>query len=351
MSVYLYQGGLSLVRKSGVGQAILHQRQALSAAGVPMAETIREADVVHINTVFPDSLLAACYAKLRGKRVIYYGHSTQEDFRHSFPGSDLLAPLFRRWIMLCYSRGDLILTPTEYSRELLEGYGIRKPVRSLSNGVDADFFRPDASRGRAFRARYGLSDDEKVVISAGLTIQRKGIFDFIALARRMPEARFFWFGSTPPRLVPKAVREAMAAAPDNLIFPGYVTQEQLRDAYCGADAFAFLSHEETEGIVVLEALASGIPVVLRDIPVYQGWLRDGVEVRKARDLDGICRAVGEALAEKEPEMQSAGRAVAEARSLPEIGQALCAIYREMGVHAFEPDLVHERLDGASIKTT
>ena len=111
MSVYLYPGGVRLIRKSGVGQAILHQQKALMAAGVPLAQTMGTGDIVHINTVFPDSLLIALRAKLSGKKVIYYAHSTMEDFRRSFPGSNWFAPLFKRWIRLCYQMGDVIITP------------------------------------------------------------------------------------------------------------------------------------------------------------------------------------------------------------------------------------------------
>lgn len=75
----------------------------------------------------------------------------------------------------------------------------------------------------------------------------------------------------------------MAEKPENVIFAGFMPPVILRDAYCGADAFAFFSYEETEGIVVLEALSCEIPVIVRDIPVYEKWLEDGVQVRKATD--------------------------------------------------------------------
>ena len=137
MRVFIYGGGLRLVGKSGVGQAIFHQREMLRRARIETTHHwLQKAGAVHINTVLPDSVLAALTAKLLGRKVVYYGHSTMEDFRGSFRGSDKLAPLFRRWITFCYGLGDVVLTPTDYSRRLLEGYGLKPPVYSISNGVD-----------------------------------------------------------------------------------------------------------------------------------------------------------------------------------------------------------------------
>ena len=328
MRIYLYTGGERLVGKSGVGQAIRHQRESLTQCGVSVTEHWTEdTAAVHINTVLPDSVLAALGARLRGKKVVWYGHSTMEDFRQSFRGSDLLAPLFRRWITFCYGLGDVVITPTEYSRRLLLGYGLRRPVYSLSNGVDTDYFHPDPTLREAFRKRYGLADGERVVISVGHTIARKGLLDFLELARRMPSVRFVWFGWTDPHLLPQEILDAMAAAPANVLFPGFVDRERLREAYCGADVFAFLSQEETEGIVVLEALACGIPTVLRDIPVYEGWLKPGENIYKGSNIDGFQRIVEGMLAKTLPDLTAAGRAVAESRSLRTVGERLQGIYR------------------------
>lgn len=330
MRVHLYTGSLDAVRRSGVGQAVAHQRTMLESAGVEVTESWdAPVDAVHINTVLPDAPLAALRARRRGEKVVYYGHSTMQDFRDSFVGSNLLAPLFKRWLCLCYGLGDIVLTPTPYARGILQTYGLPCPVRAMSNGVDTGFFAPDKARGAAFRRKYRLSDDQKVVVSAGHFMQRKGILEFIALARALPLVEFYWFGYTPPALVPAPVRHAMAAAPDNLHFAGFVTQAELRDAYCGADLFCFCSHEETEGIVVLEALACGVPVLLRDIPVYEGWLTDGGNVYKASDDAGFATRAEGILTEALPDVTAAGRAVAEARSLPRMGQALCGVYREL----------------------
>ena len=183
MSVQLYAGSLSLVCRSGVGQAVLHQKEMLSDADIVSTERfVPEARTVHINTVLPDAPLAAFRAHLAGKKVVYYGHSTEEDFRNSFKGSNLLAPLFRRWIKFCYERGDVIITPTPYSKQLLESYGICRPIYALSNGVDTDFFTPSLARRKVFREKYGVREQEKAVLSVGHYIARKGLVDFVDMS-------------------------------------------------------------------------------------------------------------------------------------------------------------------------
>lgn len=327
MRVHVYTGSLGVVAKSGVGQAVFHQQKMLEKAGASVTDSWRgRADAVHINTVFPDAVFAALRARARGETVVYYGHSTMQDFRDSFVGSNLLAPLFRLWLCFCYRLGDIVITPTPYSQKILESYGLRRPVFALSNGVDTEFFAPDTAHRAAFRCRWQLEETEKVVVSAGHFMERKGILEYIALAREMPQVRFLWFGYTDPALVPPQVKAAMAAAPANLTFAGYVDQAALRDAYCGADAFVFCSHEETEGIVVLEALACGIPTVLRDIPVYEGWLEDGKNVYKARDEEDFGVLLGGVLAKQLPDLTAAGRATAKGRSLESIGCQLMALY-------------------------
>ena len=84
MKIYIYKGGLSLVAKSGVGSAIRHQEKMLRAAKVTVTDVWKEADIVQINTVLPDSPLVARRARRQGKKVVYYGHSTMEDFKNSF---------------------------------------------------------------------------------------------------------------------------------------------------------------------------------------------------------------------------------------------------------------------------
>lgn len=329
-TVQIYSGSLDLVGKSGVGQAAHHQRIALESVGVRVVTRWEPAaGVVHINTVLPDSLLAAWRAHKRGQKVIWYGHSTERDFRNSFTGSNLLAPLFRQWLRFCYNQADLLLTPTPYSARQLSEYGLHPPIRALSNGVDTQFFAPNPASRAVLRQRYGLSEDRPVVISVGHFMQRKGILDFIALARKLPDVQFLWFGYTDPHLVPCRVQKAMQTAPANLQFPGFLTQAELRTAYCGADAFLFCSYEETEGIVVLEAMACGTPMLLREIPVYKGWLQEGVNAYFYRTTQDLPARLTALLQHRLPDVTAAARRTAEARALPEIGRQLLQIHQQL----------------------
>ena len=329
MKTYVYRGGFSIVEKSGVGKAIEHQEKMLNAMHASHADRWKDATVVHMNTVLPDSVIAACIAKLQKKKVIYYGHSTMEDFKNSFIGSNLAAPLFKKWICFCYNLGDVIVTPTEYSQKLLEGYGLKRKIYSITNGVDTEFFKPNLEAGKRFREKYHLVANQKVVSSVGHLIQRKGIFEFLELAKKMPDVQFIWFGGGNESLVTAEVKEAILKKPENVLFAGFVRSDELRDAYCGADAFAFMSYEETEGIVVLEALACEIPAIVRDIPVYEGWLKNEKEVYKAKDTDEFCEKLGKVFENDVSTVKKAERKVACDKSLQKVGEQLQKLYSEI----------------------
>lgn len=177
--------------------------------------------------------------------------------------------------------------------------------------------------------KYGYTAEQKIVMSVGLTIERKGISDFVELAKRMPEYQFVWFGETNLNTVPVKTRKAVRTKLPNLWFAGYVNPEELREAYGSCDLFLFPSKEETEGIVVLEALAMKIPILLRDIPVYGDWLAENKEVYKAKDIKDFEQKARKILEGKLPDLTETGYRVAEDRSIEKVGIKLGEIYRKI----------------------
>lgn len=339
LRVLMPRGLARLAHQSGIGAAMRHQEKAVRSLGHQVVTNpLGPFDVVHLNTPFPDTPVLAAWARLRRRPVLVWAHSTEEDFRDSFTGSNRLAPLFRRWISLLYRRGDVVVTPSGYSQQLIsaEKYGITAPIRVLSNGVDTSFFRPGPSARSRLREGLGLAPDATVVISVGMQLVRKGILDWVEVARQMPGATFVWYGRTDPRLLTAEVQRALAGAPPNALFPGYVNADRVKEAYAGADAFAFLTKEETEGIVLWEALASEIPTLVRGIPLYRDAMPDGVLTHQVAGdgpefAEQFARKLSALLAGDLEDLTGAGRRAAEGVDLSQVALQLQEIYRLAGV--------------------
>ena len=329
MKVLLYAEGLKTIGKSGLGKAIKHQMKALENEDVEYTlDPNDDYDILHINTYFMKSYFLAKKAKKMGKKVVYHAHSTEEDFKNSFIFSNLISPLFKKWIVKCYKLGDVIVTPTPYSKKLLEGYkGLEdKKIYAISNGIEIDFFKKDILAGKKFRKSYKCADKDKVVIGIGLYIERKGILDFVEMAKRMPEYKFIWFGYSPLSASPKKIRDAVNTKLPNLVFAGYVEREVIKQAMCGADLFFMPTLEETEGIPLIEACAAKQNILIRDIPIWQGWLVDGRNIYKGKDNEEYEDKIKGILNKKLPSLVDEAYGLAKERDLVNVGKQLKDVY-------------------------
>ncbi|WP_455683708.1 glycosyltransferase [Thomasclavelia sp.] len=331
MKVLLYFEGEKVISKSGIGRAMKHQMAALTCEGINFTTNPNDDyDILHINTIGPKSSSLIKKSRKLGKKIVYHAHSTEEDFRNSFMLSNQLAPVFKKRLLYLYTKADCIITPTPYSKKLLESYGICLPIYAISNGIDLERFNYNEDNIEQFRSYFNLHSDEKVVISVGLFFERKGLLDFIEVAKKLPDYKFIWFGHVPLYTIPKNIRNIVTKAhPNNVIFPGYISGPIIEGAYCGADAFFFPSKEETEGIVVLEALASYQQIVLRDIPVFEPWMKNAVNCYKGNNVNDFVRLVEGVVEQKLPDLKEAGRITAQERSIPKIGKQLRQVYEQL----------------------
>ncbi len=327
IKVLIYAEASRVIKISGIGCAVAHQKRALELNDVEYTSNPKEDfDVAHINTYGFASRRVAKKARRQGKLVVYHAHSTEEDFRNSFIGSNLIAKLFKKWIVSCYNLGDVIITPTEYSKKLLEGYGIKKPIYAVSNGIDLSYYEKSATDRADFRKEFNYSENDKIIMSVGLFFERKGLLDFVKMAELMPEYQFIWFGKTPLCSVPLKIRKAVKTNLPNLKFAGFVSPAILKKAYHGADLFAFLTKEETEGIVLLEALASRQNVLIRDIPIYETFLTNGKNVYKANDLESFCYTTRAILNKTLVSLTDSGYEAVFDKDIAEIGTTLTELY-------------------------
>ncbi len=329
MKILLYTEGLKTISKSGLGKAIKHQMKALEDNHVEYTTNLKDDyDLLHINFYGPKSYFYAKKAKKKGKKIVYHAHSTEEDFRNSFLFSNLVSPLFKKWLITCYSLGDYIITPTEYSKRLLENYHMNRPIKAISNGVDTQFFERNEKAGLTFRKTYGYTKKDKVIVGIGLYIKRKGLLDFVELAKRLPEYKFIWFGYSPLWASPREIRKAVHTKLPNLCFAGYVESSMIKSALSGADLYLFPTLEETEGIPIIEALTSRIPTLIRDIPVFEEYEKDKV-VYKAKDLEEFEQMIPKIIEKKLPDLTENGYREAKKKDTKIVGKMLIDTYKEV----------------------
>ena len=143
----------------------------------------------------------------------------------------------------------------------------------------------------------------------------------------MPEYKFIWFGYSPLIFSRKNVRRAVNTKPNNLTFAGYVEQETICQALNGCDVYIAPTYEETEGITIIEAASCKTNMVVRDIPVFDGWLVDGKNVYMARNVNEFKNKIEEIVSGELPSLVQEAYNIAEERKSENIGEKLKNVYQ------------------------
>ncbi|MFB6107800.1 MAG: glycosyltransferase family 4 protein [Haloplanus sp.] len=333
--------------RSGIGTAAAQQRTALERTDVEVVTTpwrggdpasaaasalrgrgaFREYDVAHCNLIGPGSVAVARHARRTGTPLVLHAHVTREDFAESFRGSTYLAGPLGRYLRWFYSQADLVLCPSEYTEGVLESYPVDAPIRPVTNGVDVDSLAGYESFREEYRERFDLSG--MVVFAVGNVFERKGLTTFCRLAQET-EYDFAWFG--PYDDGPQAsetVRRWTQNPPENATFTGWI--DDVRGAFGAGDVYLFPTKNENQGIAVLEAMACGKPVVLRDIPVFEEFYTDGHDCLKC-ETRGEFRAALDRLA-GDPDLRARlganARETAAEHSLDRVAERLLDAYAEV----------------------
>lgn len=291
MKVCLYVPAKDLINGNGIGSALKNQIEAMNLENIEYTHSINDDyDILHINFPDPLSLYAIEKAKNQNKKIVIHTHTTAEDFKNSFILSGAVKPLLKQYLKKFYNNADLILCPSNYTKNLLiKKYNINKPIEVISNGVNIEKFDSKIldEKKEIYRKKYNLKGT--VVFSVGIVVNRKGVRTFLNVAKNFRKQKyknlsFVWYGTIYHSLAPVTYTELlvkkMLIRKNNVIFTGYV--DDITNSYAAGDIFLFPTKEENQGISLLEAIASKRPSVIRDLPVFD-WLEDGKECLKAKN--------------------------------------------------------------------
>lgn len=227
---------------------------------------VEDVDVVHIQTPFVAHYAGLRIARRLGAPVVETYHTYFEHYLHHYvPGipAPLTRALARRMTVSQCHAVQAVVSPSRQMADALRGYGVRTPIEVLPTGLPPAAF--GAGNGAAFRAQFGIPAQRPVATFVGRVAHEKNI-DFllqmlVELRRSVPDVLLVIAGEGPA----EAHLRALAARLDlgaNVLFIGYLERTRgLLDCYRAADAFVFASRTETQGLVLMEAMAQGTPVV------------------------------------------------------------------------------------------
>ncbi len=281
------------VKGQGVGSAY-DEMVALVKSGLSnefeiTENKIRFANITHYHTIDIKFYLTLALVKHFGTTVGYV-HFLPETVETSIDLPRILKRMFYKYMISFYNRMDYLVTVNSYFIDELVRYGVQRDrIVYIPNYVSGDvFYRKCDEERRMLRKRYKIPEDKYVVLGVGQLQVRKGIFDFIEVAKRLPHIQFVWAGGFSFGQMTDGypeVKKVMQNPPPNVTFLGIIDREKMPEIYNIADTMFLPSFEELFPMTVLESMSCHIPMLLRDIDIYKNILFD--YYLREKDVDGF----------------------------------------------------------------
>jgi glycosyltransferase involved in cell wall biosynthesis len=291
-------------------------------------------DVVHIHTPFIAHYAGARFAKRANLPCVATYHTFFEEYAHHY------VPAMPKWLGRYLARAftrsqcddvQALIAPSEPMRDVLVEYGVATPIHVLPTGLPAASFQP--GDGNRFRVQSGLPLERPLMTYIGRVAHEKNIEFlvqvFLKVRASVPGAMLVIAGEGPARESLRQLVAELGVASD-VFFAGYLDRNTaLLDCYAAANVFAFASRTETQGLVLLEAMAQGTPVVSTAELGTRSILKSGcgalvVEEKRDEFAEAVVRVLRDTNLQKD--LGERGRAYAKTWSSASMARRLADLY-------------------------
>jgi len=288
-------------------RAVTYPFQREFSMAVPFARrALRRArsqkiDLVHGHTEFSLGLVGAAVARRLGIPFVFTLHTLWKYYTHYlFWGllpDNLLVSVMRRF----YLKPDYLIAPSSKIKSYLEKeFRVEAHIETIPTGLDLDLFHrasPSAGEKARFRADHGIAPGDIVMIFAGRMGREKSINVLLEAAARLrgsrPRLKLLLVGDGPARTDLERLAEKLGVR-RSVAFTGYIPHDKLPLAYKSSDVYAIASTTESQGLVTVEAMASGLPVVVCDDAAHLdiiGSAENGIVFRTVPELAGALESL------------------------------------------------------------
>lgn len=262
----------------GVGSAYLEQvsliKDELSDVFDVVINDSAPADIIHCHTILPEYLMKM--KRNKGVNVAYVHFLPDTlDGSISLPKSAL--KVFKKYITYFYNTADHLIVVNPIFIDDLVRFGIeRRKIHYIPNYVSKEsFYQESEEKVLTVKQRYDIDKDAFVVLGVGQVQTRKGVKDFVEVAKMLPDITFVWAGGFSFGKITDGydeLKEIYQNPPSNVHFIGIVQREEMNDIYNLADILFMPSYNELFPMAILEAVNSQKPLLLRDLELYKDIL-------------------------------------------------------------------------------
>ena len=288
----------------------------------------RTSDLIHIQTPFVAHYAGIAAARATGLPVVATYHTLFEEYLHHY--LPIVPKYLTRSLARVMSRTqcnalDGLIVPSSAMCDRLKQYGVHTSMTVLPTGIPTQHF--EQGDGHRFRQTLSISDSTPLLLFVGRVAHEKNIGFLLQVMKHVklqhPLARLVITGEGPALQALKADAERLQLG-ESVIFIGYLDRSrELVDAYAAATAFVFASRTETQGLVLLEAMAAGAPVIALSEMGTADILRSGQGcIVPADTVEAFADAVIGLLSDQERRTRLSEQAVAYASQWSD--QALAA---------------------------
>ena len=285
------------VEGQGVGSAYLEQVSLVKEGASDLFDvqinSNKKADIIHSHTIDPQN-----YLKMKNNKNanVCYVHFLPDTLDGSIQLPKALFSVFKKYVISFYKTADYLIVVNPIFMNELEKYGIqREKMIYIPNYVSKEqFYEKPKSERATIRAKYNIKENDFVVIGVGQVQTRKGVLDFVEVAKQLPEVKFVWCGGFSFGKITdgyEELKKVVENPPANVQFPGIIPRSEMNDIYNMADVLFMPSYNELFPMAILEAVNLHRPMVLRNLDLYEDILFHKYQM--ADDNAGFARLIAQ----------------------------------------------------------
>jgi len=270
MKAHIFSETAYMMSGQGVHTAYIDLVELLSGRNEVeiLVENGGKADVFHSHTYGP--LYFWKGRKYKSKRIITV-HVIPDSIKGSLPLWQLWYPFVKWYFRKVFNYADVCIAISPMVEKAIVDLGVKTKIVRIFNPLPIERWQSSYQRRMSGRKFLTLNDDDFVIIGVGQLQSRKGIEDFIEVAKALPHLKFVWVGGRPFGKFTdgyERINNKIANAPCNIQFTGLMELDQMPELYASADMMLFPSYQENCPLAPIEAAAFGMPVIYRDIEEY-----------------------------------------------------------------------------------